>query len=47
MGVRRANQAVSGCNILILPVDASVLRPFSAGQLEAGTALIRRLYRLA
>jgi hypothetical protein len=23
MGVRRADQAVSGCNILILPVDAS------------------------
>jgi len=23
IGVRRANQAVSGCNILILPVDAS------------------------
>jgi hypothetical protein len=27
MGVRGADRAVSGCNILILPVDASDLRP--------------------
>jgi hypothetical protein len=26
MGVLQASEAVSGCNILILPLDASVLR---------------------
>jgi hypothetical protein len=26
MGVRQASEAVSGCNILILPIYASVLR---------------------
>ena len=30
MGVPGASEAVSGCNILILPVDASVLRVFEA-----------------
>jgi hypothetical protein len=34
MGVHGANEAVSGCNILILPVDASVLRPFRRGRLR-------------
>jgi hypothetical protein len=28
MGVPGASEAVSGCNILILPVDASVLQAF-------------------
>jgi hypothetical protein len=31
MGVRGADRAVSGCNILILPVDASDLRPVRRG----------------
>jgi hypothetical protein len=31
MGVHGANKAVSGCNILILTVDASVLPPFREG----------------
>jgi hypothetical protein len=31
MGVRQASEAVSGCNILILPIYASVLRPSGAG----------------
>jgi hypothetical protein len=38
--------AVSGCNILILPVDASVLRP-PGGSLGAVKMLFRRLRPLA
>jgi hypothetical protein len=34
MGVHGANKAVSGCNILILTVDASVLPPFRADALR-------------
>ena len=30
MSVLQASEAVSGCNILILPIDASVLRAFEA-----------------
>jgi hypothetical protein len=33
MGVLWASEAVSGCNILILPIYASVLRLSSAGSL--------------
>jgi hypothetical protein len=33
MGVLRASEAVSGCNILILPIYASVLRPSRGGAL--------------
>jgi hypothetical protein len=36
--------AVSGCNILILPVDASVLQP-PGGMLEAVKMLFRRVCR--
>src|SRR5689334_17702304 len=45
MGVRGADRAVSGCNILILPVDASVLPPFPARCLRAVTALFGDAYR--
>ena len=31
MGVLQASEAVSGRNILILPLDASVLRPAAGG----------------
>ena len=37
------NRAVSGCNILILPVDASVLPPFQEECLRAVTALFAGL----
>jgi hypothetical protein len=35
MGVLQASEAVSGCNILILPIYASILRPPRHGSLMA------------
>jgi hypothetical protein len=35
LGVLEASEAVSGCNILILPIYASVLRPSRGGALMA------------
>jgi hypothetical protein len=34
-----ASEAVSGCNILILPLDASDLRPVSAGRYTASDGI--------
>jgi hypothetical protein len=42
-----ANQAVSGCNILILPVDASRFTTVPAGLPKAETALFCRVRRAA
>jgi len=42
MGVHAADRGGFGCNILILPVDASVLRP-PGGTREA----VKMLFRLA
>src|SRR6476620_5489124 len=39
------NRAVSGCNILILPVDASVLPPYQKECLGAATALFCGRYQ--
>jgi len=44
MGVLGADRGGFGCNILILPVDASVLRP-SGGSLGAVKMLFRRVCR--
>ncbi len=41
MGVLRASEAVSGCNILILPIYASVLRPSRGGALRAENDQLR------
>jgi hypothetical protein len=35
MGVLQASEAVSGCNILILPIYASILHPSRGGSLMA------------